>query len=62
MVFPLKEYSLKDVNVSLEQVQAIQEANLDGVYLVNDVKRSYPYGNLLAQTIGLGMITRDYWS
>ena len=38
--------------LSLEQVQAIQEANLDGVYLVNDVKRSYPYGNLLAQTIG----------
>lgn len=28
--------------LSLEQVQAIQEANLDGVYLVNDVKRSYP--------------------
>ena len=38
--------------LSLEQVQAIQEANLDGVYLVNDVKRRYPYGNLLAQTIG----------
>lgn len=38
--------------LSLEQVQAIQEADLDGVYLVNDVKRSYPYGNLLAQTIG----------
>ena len=38
--------------LSLEQVQAIQEANLDGIYLVNDVKRSYPYGNLLAQTIG----------
>ena len=38
--------------LSLEQVQAIQEANLDGVYLVNDVKRSYLYGNLLAQTIG----------
>ena len=38
--------------LSLEQVQAIQEANLDGVYLVNDVKRSYPYDNLLAQTIG----------
>ena len=38
--------------LSLEQVQAIQNANLDGVYLVNDVKRSYPYDNLLAQTIG----------
>ena len=38
--------------LSLEQVQAIQDANLDGVYLVNDVKRSYPYDNLLAQTIG----------
>ena len=38
--------------LSNEQVVAIQEANLDGVYLVNDVKRSYPYGSLLAQTIG----------
>ncbi len=38
--------------LSLEQVQAIQEANLDGVYLVNDVKRTYPYGSLLAHTIG----------
>ncbi len=38
--------------LSLEQVQAIQEADLDGVYLVNDVKRSYPYGSMLAQTIG----------
>lgn len=38
--------------LSLEQVQAIQEADLEGVYLVNDVKRSYPYGSLLAQTIG----------
>ena len=38
--------------LSLEQVQAIQEANLDGVYLVNDVKRSYPYGSLLAHTLG----------
>ncbi|MGL4335668.1 MAG: stage V sporulation protein D [Turicibacter sp.] len=38
--------------LSLEQVKAIQEANLDGVYLVNDVKRDYPYGSLLAHTIG----------
>jgi len=38
--------------LSLEQVQAIQEANLNGVYLVNDVKRDYPYGNMLAHTLG----------
>ena len=55
--FPTKKVSIERIQpegrkLSLEQVQAIQEADLDGVYLVNDVKRSYPYGSLLAQTIG----------
>ena len=35
-----------------EQMMAIKEADLDGVYLVNDVMRSYPHGNMLAHTIG----------
>lgn len=38
--------------LSLEQVQAIQEADLNGVYLVNDVKRNYPLDNMLAHTLG----------
>ena len=38
--------------LNLEQVQAIKEAELDGVYLVNDVKRHYPFGNMLAHTLG----------
>ena len=38
--------------LSVEQVQAIQEAELEGVYLVNDVKRTYPYGSLLSHTLG----------
>ncbi len=38
--------------LTLEQVQAIQAAELEGVYLVNDVKRTYPYGSLLAHTLG----------
>ena len=35
-----------------EQVLAIKEADLDGVYLVNDVMRYYPHGNMLAHTLG----------
>ena len=35
-----------------EQVIAIQEADLAGVYLVNDVRRYYPHGSLLAHTLG----------
>ena len=38
--------------LTVEQVQAIQDAQLEGVYLVNDVKRTYPYGSLLSHTIG----------
>ena len=38
--------------LNVEQVQAIQEAELEGVYLVNDVKRTYPYGSLLSHTLG----------
>ena len=35
-----------------DQVLAIKEADLDGVYLVNDVMRYYPQGNMLAHTLG----------
>lgn len=38
--------------LSNDQVLAIKSANLDGVYLVNDVKRYYPHGNMLAHSIG----------
>ena len=38
--------------LSLEQVQAIKDADLAGVYLVNDVKRYYPFDNMLAHTLG----------
>ena len=38
--------------LDLEQVQAIKDADLDGVYLVNDVKRYYPFDNMLAHTLG----------
>ena len=56
------EHATKRVNVeriqpegrklSHEQVIAIQEADLAGVYLVNDVRRYYPHDNLLAHTLG----------
>jgi len=35
-----------------EQVLAIKAANLDGVYLVNDVMRYYPHGTMLAHSLG----------
>ena len=35
-----------------DQVMAIKEADLNGVYLVNDVMRYYPHGNMLAHTLG----------
>jgi len=34
------------------QVLAIKDADLAGVYLVNDVMRYYPHGNMLAHTLG----------
>ena len=56
------EHATKKVNVhrvqpegrklTHEQVMAIKEANLDGVYLVNDVMRYYPHGRMLAHTLG----------
>lgn len=56
------EHATKDVNVHRvqpegrkldhDQMLAIKEAQLDGVYLVNDVMRYYPHGNLLAQVLG----------
>lgn len=38
--------------LSHEQALAIKAADLDGVYLVNDVMRYYPHGNMLAHTLG----------
>ena len=35
-----------------DQVVAIKEAGLAGVFLVNDVRRNYPHGSLLAHTLG----------
>jgi len=35
-----------------DQVMKIKEADLAGVYLVNDVMRFYPHGNMLAHTLG----------
>jgi len=35
-----------------EQVLAIKAADLDGVYLVNDVMRYYPHGTMLAHSLG----------
>ena len=56
------EHATKPVNVhriqpegrklTHSQVMAIKEAELDGVYLVNDVMRYYPHGNMLAHTLG----------
>jgi len=41
------------------QVMAIKEADFDGVFLVNDVMRYYPHGNLLAHTLGFTGIDND---
>jgi len=38
--------------LTYEQSVAIKDANLAGVYLVNDVTRYYPHGNMLAHTLG----------
>ena len=35
-----------------EQVVAIKEANLAGIFLVNDVRRNYPHGRLLSHSLG----------
>ena len=39
--------------ISIEKALAIAEESLDGVYIVSDTKRNYPYGNYLAQVIGI---------
>ena len=56
------EHATKGVNIhriqpegrklTHDQVMAIKDAELDGVYLVNDVMRYYPHGNMLAHTLG----------
>jgi len=56
------EHATKDANVhriqpegrklTHEQMMTIKAADLDGVYLVNDVMRYYPHGNMLAHTLG----------
>ncbi|MGN1234487.1 MAG: peptidoglycan D,D-transpeptidase FtsI family protein [Christensenellaceae bacterium] len=38
--------------VSKEIVQKIEEAEIDGVYVVSDNTRLYPYGDLLCQVLG----------
>lgn len=35
-----------------EQVQAIRDLNMDGVYLAKDSKRHYPYGSYLSHVLG----------
>lgn len=42
--------------LSEEKANAIASLNLKGVYLVEDYKRYYPYGNYLAQTLGFAGI------
>lgn len=39
-------------NLSFEVADKINELGYDGVYLVKESKRSYPYGNLLSHVIG----------
>ena len=39
--------------ITAEQAQKIAEARLDGIYLVGDTVRSYPYQHYLAQVIGI---------
>ena len=38
--------------LSFEIADKINELHFDGVYLLKEAKRYYPYGNLLAQTLG----------
>lgn len=38
--------------LSFEIADKINSLNYDGVYLLKEAKRSYPYGNLMAQTLG----------
>ena len=38
--------------LSFEVADKINELNIDGVYLLKEAKRYYPYGNMLAQTLG----------
>lgn len=39
--------------ISAEQAQKVAQARLDGIYLVGDTVRSYPYQHYLAQVIGI---------
>lgn len=39
--------------ISIEQATEIAKLNIDGVYIVGDTVRSYPYGNYLAPVIGI---------
>lgn len=39
--------------ITIDKALKIIEAGLDGVYIVSDTKRSYPYGHYLAQVIGI---------
>ncbi len=45
--------------ISYEKAVNIVNLNLDGVYIVSDSKRSYPYGTTLAQTLGFCGIDGD---
>ncbi len=38
--------------ITVEQAEKIMSANLDGIYVVGDTRRYYPYDSLLAQTVG----------
>ncbi len=39
--------------ISVEKAMQIAELRIEGVYLVSDTKRSYPYNHYLAQVIGI---------
>ena len=39
--------------ISVEKALKIAEMKIEGVYLVSDTKRNYPYGHYLAQVIGI---------
>lgn len=56
-IFPSKPQNVARIQpegrkLNYEQTMAIKAADLAGVYLVNDVMRNYPHGNLLAHTLG----------
>lgn len=39
--------------ISIEKALAIAKLNIEGIYIVSDTKRSYPYGHYLAQVVGI---------